>query len=98
MKFVLHGIAWQLIDGEHAPNDLGPITSLIVRPRQGDHAPIKQLLDTGVQTPLTQCLKLPNWPPKRFGLRDYCSEDPEQLLRNQDSVETGHPEFRIFPN
>ncbi|WP_306603561.1 aldolase/citrate lyase family protein [Azonexus sp.] len=55
------GFDWLLIDGEHGPNDLRSILSqlqaiepypshAIVRPPQGDHVLIKQLLETGVQT------------------------------------------------
>jgi 4-hydroxy-2-oxoheptanedioate aldolase len=55
------GFDWLLIDGEHGPNDLrsflaqlqaiAPYRSqAIVRPPQGDHVLIKQLLETGVQT------------------------------------------------
>lgn len=55
------GYDWLLIDGEHGPNDLRSflaqlqaiapyISQPIVRPPQGDHVLIKQLLETGVQT------------------------------------------------
>ncbi len=55
------GFDWLLIDAEHGPNDLRSIlaqlqaiapypTQAIVRPPQGDHVLIKQLLETGVQT------------------------------------------------
>jgi len=55
------GFDWLLIDGEHGPNDLRSIlaqlqavepyaSQAIVRPPQGDHVLIKQLLETGVQT------------------------------------------------
>ncbi len=55
------GFDWLLIDAEHGPNDLrsilaqlqaiAPYTSqAVVRPPQGDHVLIKQLLETGVQT------------------------------------------------
>lgn len=55
------GFDWLLIDAEHGPNDLrsilaqlqaiAPYTSQpVVRPPQGDHVLIKQLLETGVQT------------------------------------------------
>ncbi len=55
------GFDWLLIDGEHGPNDLRSILAqlqaiepypshAIVRPPQGDHVLIKQLLETGVQT------------------------------------------------
>jgi len=55
------GFDWLLIDAEHGPNDLrtiltqlqsvAPYRSLpVVRPSQGDHVLIKQLLETGVQT------------------------------------------------
>ena len=55
------GFDWLLIDGEHGPNDLRSILAQlqaiepyasqpIVRPPQGDHVLIKQLLETGVQT------------------------------------------------
>lgn len=55
------GFDWLLIDGEHGPNDLRSIlaqlqaiepypSEAIVRPPQGDHVLIKQLLETGVQT------------------------------------------------
>ena len=55
------GYDWLLIDGEHGPNDLRSIlaqlqaiepyhSQAIVRPPQGDHVLIKQLLETGVQT------------------------------------------------
>lgn len=55
------GFDWLLIDAEHGPNDLRSILSqlqaiapypaqAVVRPPQGDHVLIKQLLETGVQT------------------------------------------------
>lgn len=55
------GFDWLLIDGEHGPNDLRSILAqlqaiepypshAVVRPPQGDHVLIKQLLETGVQT------------------------------------------------
>jgi 4-hydroxy-2-oxoheptanedioate aldolase len=55
------GFDWLLIDGEHGPNDLRSIlaqlqaiepypSQAIVRPPQGDHVLIKQLLETGIQT------------------------------------------------
>lgn len=55
------GYDWLLIDAEHGPNDLRSILSqlqaiapyasqAVVRPPQGDHVLIKQLLETGVQT------------------------------------------------
>jgi 4-hydroxy-2-oxoheptanedioate aldolase len=55
------GFDWLLIDAEHGPNDLRSILSQlqaiapypsqpVVRPPQGDHVLIKQLLETGVQT------------------------------------------------
>lgn len=55
------GFDWLLIDSEHGPNDLRSIlaqlqaiapypSQAIVRPPQGDHVLIKQLLETGVQT------------------------------------------------
>ena len=55
------GFDWLLIDGEHCPNDLRSIlaqlqaiqpynSQAVVRPPQGDHVLIKQLLETGVQT------------------------------------------------
>ena len=55
------GFDWLLIDGEHGPNDLRTFLAQlqaiepyrsqpIVRPPQGDHVLIKQLLETGVQT------------------------------------------------
>ncbi|MGE5471575.1 MAG: aldolase/citrate lyase family protein [Bacteroidota bacterium] len=55
------GFDWLLIDSEHGPNDLRSILSqlqaiapyasqAVVRPPQGDHVLIKQLLETGVQT------------------------------------------------
>jgi 4-hydroxy-2-oxoheptanedioate aldolase len=55
------GYDWLLIDSEHGPNDLRSIFSQVqavssylshpvVRPPQGDHVLIKQLLETGVQT------------------------------------------------
>jgi len=55
------GFDWLLIDGEHGPNDLRSIlaqlqaiepypSQAVVRPPQGDHVLIKQLLETGVQT------------------------------------------------
>lgn len=55
------GFDWLLIDAEHGPNDLRSILAQlqaiapyrsqpIVRPPQGDHVLIKQLLETGVQT------------------------------------------------
>lgn len=55
------GFDWLLIDAEHGPNDLRSIlvqlqaiepypSQPIVRPPQGDHVLIKQLLETGVQT------------------------------------------------
>lgn len=55
------GFDWLLIDAEHGPNDLRSIMAqlqavapysshAIVRPPQGDHVLIKQLLETGVQT------------------------------------------------
>lgn len=55
------GFDWLLIDAEHGPNDLRSILSQlqaiapyashpVVRPSQGDHVLIKQLLETGVQT------------------------------------------------
>lgn len=55
------GYDWLLIDSEHGPNDLRSIFAQIqavssypshpvVRPPQGDHVLIKQLLETGVQT------------------------------------------------
>lgn len=55
------GFDWLLIDAEHGPNDLRTIFSQlqaiapyrsqpVVRPPQGDHVLIKQLLETGVQT------------------------------------------------
>jgi 4-hydroxy-2-oxoheptanedioate aldolase len=55
------GFDWLLIDGEHGPNDLRSILAQlqaiepyrsqpIVRPPQGDHVLIKQLLETGAQT------------------------------------------------
>jgi 4-hydroxy-2-oxoheptanedioate aldolase len=55
------GFDWLLIDAEHGPNDLRSILSQlqaiapypsqgIVRPPQGDHILIKQMLETGVQT------------------------------------------------
>lgn len=55
------GFDWLLIDAEHGPNDLRTILSQlqatapycsqpVVRPPQGDHVLIKQLLETGVQT------------------------------------------------
>ena len=55
------GFDWLLIDAEHGPNDLRTIfaqlqaiapydTQPVVRPPQGDHVLIKQLLETGVQT------------------------------------------------
>lgn len=55
------GFDWLLIDAEHGPNDLRSIlsqlqalapypTQAVVRPPQGDHVLIKQLLETGVQT------------------------------------------------
>ena len=55
------GFDWLLIDAEHGPNDLRSILAQlqaiapyasqpVVRPPQGDHVRIKQLLETGVQT------------------------------------------------
>lgn len=55
------GFDWLLIDAEHGPNDLRSIfaqlqavapyaSQPVVRPPQGDHVLIKQLLETGVQT------------------------------------------------
>ncbi len=55
------GFDWLLIDAEHGPNDLRTIfaqlqaiapypSQPVVRPPQGDHVLIKQLLETGVQT------------------------------------------------
>ncbi len=55
------GFDWLLIDAEHGPNDLRSVlaqlqalapypTQAVVRPPQGDHVLIKQLLETGVQT------------------------------------------------
>jgi len=55
------GFDWLLIDAEHGPNDLRSILSQlqaiapypsepVVRPPQGDHVLIKQLLETGIQT------------------------------------------------
>ena len=55
------GFDWLLIDAEHGPNDLRSIlaqlqaiapypSQAIVRPPQGDHVLIKQLLETGIQT------------------------------------------------
>ena len=55
------GYDWLLIDAEHGPNDLRSILAQlqaiapyasqpVVRPPQGDHVLIKQLLETGVQT------------------------------------------------
>lgn len=55
------GFDWLLIDAEHGPNDLRSIlvqlqatapypSHTVVRPPQGDHVLIKQLLETGVQT------------------------------------------------
>jgi 4-hydroxy-2-oxoheptanedioate aldolase len=55
------GFDWLLIDAEHGPNDLHSIlaqlqaiapyaSQAVVRPPQGDHVLIKQLLETGVQT------------------------------------------------
>ncbi len=55
------GFDWLLIDAEHGPNDLRSILAqlqaiapypaqAVVRPPQGDHVLIKQLLETGVQT------------------------------------------------
>lgn len=55
------GFDWLLIDAEHGPNDLQTILAQlqaiapypshpIVRPPNGDHVLIKQLLETGVQT------------------------------------------------
>lgn len=55
------GFDWLLIDAEHGPNDLRTIlaqlqaiapypSQAIVRPPQGDHVLIKQLLETGIQT------------------------------------------------
>jgi len=55
------GFDWLLIDAEHGPNDLRSILAQlqaiapyasqpVVRPPQGDHVLIKQLLETGVQT------------------------------------------------
>jgi len=55
------GFDWLLIDAEHCPNDLRSIlaqlqaiqpynSQAVVRPPQGDHVLIKQLLETGVQT------------------------------------------------
>lgn len=55
------GYDWLLIDAEHGPNDLRSILSQlqaiapyssqpVVRPPQGDHVLMKQLLETGVQT------------------------------------------------
>ncbi len=55
------GFDWLLIDAEHGPNDLRTILAQlqaiepyssqpVVRPPQGDHVLIKQLLETGVQT------------------------------------------------
>jgi 4-hydroxy-2-oxoheptanedioate aldolase len=55
------GFDWLLIDAEHGPNDLRSILSQlqaiapypsqgVVRPPQGDHILIKQMLETGVQT------------------------------------------------
>lgn len=55
------GFDWLLIDAEHGPNDLRTIlaqlqviepykSQAVVRPPQGDHVLIKQLLETGVQT------------------------------------------------
>lgn len=55
------GFDWLLIDAEHGPNDLRTIlaqlqviepynSQAVVRPAQGDHVLIKQLLETGVQT------------------------------------------------
>lgn len=55
------GFDWLLIDSEHGPNDLRSILAQlqaiapyasqpVVRPPQGDHVLIKQLLETGVQT------------------------------------------------
>ena len=55
------GFDWLLIDAEHGPNDLRSVLSQlqaiapyasqpVVRPPQGDHVLIKQLLETGVQT------------------------------------------------
>ncbi|UCV07091.1 aldolase/citrate lyase family protein [Dechloromonas denitrificans] len=55
------GFDWLLIDAEHGPNDLRSIlaqlqasapyaSQAVVRPPQGDHVLIKQLLETGVQT------------------------------------------------
>src|SRR5574343_1960644 len=55
------GFDWLLIDAEHGPHDLRTILAQlqaiapyasqpVVRPPQGDHVLIKQLLETGVQT------------------------------------------------
>lgn len=55
------GFDWLLIDAEHGPNDLRSILAQlqavapyvsqpVVRPPQGDHVLIKQLLETGIQT------------------------------------------------
>lgn len=55
------GFDWLLLDAEHGPNDLRSILAQlqavepyasqpVVRPPQGDHVLIKQLLETGVQT------------------------------------------------
>ncbi|MBK5914847.1 aldolase/citrate lyase family protein [Rhodocyclus purpureus] len=55
------GFDWLLIDAEHGPNDLRSIlaqlqavapypSQAVVRPSQGDHVLIKQLLETGIQT------------------------------------------------
>jgi 4-hydroxy-2-oxoheptanedioate aldolase len=55
------GFDWLLIDAEHGPNDLRTILAQlqaiepyssqpVVRPPQGDHVLIKQLLETGVQS------------------------------------------------
>lgn len=55
------GFEWLLIDGEHAPNDLGSVlgqlqalapypAEAVVRPVSGDPATIKQLLDIGARS------------------------------------------------
>lgn len=55
------GFDWLLIDAEHGPNDLRSILAqlqavapyqshAVVRPAQGDHVLIKQLLETGIQS------------------------------------------------
>ena len=65
------GFDWLLIDAEHGPNDLRSIlsqlqalapypTQAVVRPPQGDHVLIKQLLETGVQTLLIPMVESAN--------------------------------------